>query len=76
MAVMKPDADGYLKMPDQQCSLPNEIDRQNLVGNAGSKQLTWHLPIASLIFSTFTSLKPLTLSSVLRVAAWTDCRSL
>lgn len=28
--------------------------------------------MASLIFSTFTSLKPLTLRSVLRVAVWTD----
>lgn len=29
--------------------------------------------MASLIFSTLTSLKPLTLSRFLRVAAWTDC---
>jgi len=33
---------------------------------------TWHFWIASLIFSTFTSLNPLILRSVLRVAAWTD----
>jgi hypothetical protein len=33
---------------------------------------TWHFVMAFLIFSTLTSLMPLILLSVLRVAPWTD----
>jgi len=38
-----------------------------------STEITRHFVIASLIFSTLTSLKPLIFNSVFRVAPWTDC---
>ena len=73
---MKPDAEGWFKMDGQQA-----VCYPLSSGVAKVKQVkqglrvwghTCNFAMASLIFSTFTSLKPLTFSSVFRVAAWTD----
>lgn len=57
---MKPDAEGCMGW-------------LNCIPEIELRKYTRHFCIASLTFSTLTSLKPLIFSSVFRVAPWTDC---